>query len=335
MKNNLVEKTVGKWILWTIVSAVLVVIGVVIACVFGFNTTVDLKSAKTVTVEYSYVSESSDLDGVCKTSFAKSSVKPLKSVVSGEEIVYYFDVNTDLTEATATLKTDIEAAMQTGGALEDASLIQVRSNTENFQKGLSEGYILRAGIAIGVFAVLAFVYVALRYKLSMGITMAAAMLAAGGLTVALVAVTRIPVTASFVYAVVFAVMAAVVMTLITFNRFRDNAKDKDKEKELSAKQRVVAAVDTKNVMMIAVALTLVVGVLGAILSVARWFALSAFVGIVSATFASWILAPALLAVWDKAIKSGDKPLFKTKKKAKESVTAELPTTEEKAEEPQA
>lgn len=332
MKNNLVEKTVGKWILWTIISAVLIVVGVVVAFVFGFNTDIDLKSAKTVTVEYSYVAQTDDLESVCESSFATSKVSPLKNVVTSEEIVYYFDVNTNLTTAITQLNTDIANAMNAGGALEDASLIQVRTNTENFQKGLSEGYILRAAIAVAVFAVLAFAYVALRYKLSMGITMAAAIVAAGGLTVALVAVTRIPVAASFAYAVVFAVLVAVVMTLASFNRFRDNAKDKDKE--LTTSQKVVAAVDTKSVLTVAVALTIVLGVLGGLVETARWFALSAFVGIVAATFAAWIFAPALLALLDNAIKSGDKPLFKAKKKAKEEV-AEAPATQEQAEQPQA
>ena len=59
-----------------------------------------------------------------------------------------------------------------------------------------------------------------------------------------------------------------------------------------------------------------------------------FVGIVAATFAAWIFAPALLALLDNAIKSGDKPLFKAKKKAKEEV-AEAPATQEQAEQPQA
>ena len=218
MKTNLVEKTVNKWVLWTAISAVLAVIGIVIACIFGFNTNIDLKSAKTIAVEYAYVSETEDLKEVCEDSFAVSGVKPLKSVVSSEEIVYYFDVNTDLSGAVAKLESDIDSAMTAEGALADASLIHVRSNTENFQKGLSEGYILRAAIAVGVFAVFAFVYVALRYKLSMGITMAAAIVAAGSVTTGLVALTRIPVAASFVYSVVFAVFATVIMTLLTFNK---------------------------------------------------------------------------------------------------------------------
>ena len=324
MKNNLVEKTAGKWILWTIISAVLIVVGVVIACVFGFNTNAELKSAKTVTVEYSYVSKTADLEEVCESSFAESKVSPIRNVVSDEEIIYYFSMKTDTAAVMNALEADIDAAMQAGGKLEDASLIQLRSNTENFQRGLSEGYILRAAIAIGVFAVLAFAYVALRYKLSMGITMAAAIVAAGGLTVALAALTRIPVSASLAYAVVFAVLTTALMVLATFNRFRDSAKDK----ELSVEQKVVAAVDTKSILTIAVALTVAVGLVGGLVSTARWFALTAFVGIVAATFVAWIFVPALLVVLDKAIKGGDKPLFKSKKK---EVAAE-PVAEEKTEE---
>ncbi|MBQ9117620.1 MAG: hypothetical protein IJY11_00255 [Clostridia bacterium] len=314
MKNNPVEKTVGKWKLWTAIVAVIMVVGIVIAAVFGFNTHVDLQSVKTVTVDYSdiYVEKVEDLEETCENSFDKSDVTPLKktvSVKSNAEIIYYFDVDADLTEAVETLKEDIATATS-------STLVKVSVHTEEFQQGLSEDYILRAAIAVGVFAVAAFVYVALRYKLSMGITLAASILAAAGMTVALVAIIRIPVAASFAYAVAFAVLVTAVMSIMTFNRLRDNAKDKDKQKDMTAQEKTVAAVPTKQILTLAVALTLAVGVLGAIVAVARWFAVTAFIGIVASVASAWIFAPALFALLDSVIKSSGKPLFKTKKKEK-------------------
>ena len=175
---------------------------------------------------------------------------------------------------------------------------------------------------------------ALRYKLSMGITMAATILATAGLTVALVACTRIPVTPSFAYAALVAVFAVAVMTLLTFNRFRDAAKDKDKQKGMTSTEKVIEAVDTKKVVVFAVALAVTVVTLGALVATARWFALSALVGLLVAFACSWVFAPALLAVLDGAIKSGDKPLFRVKKK-KEVVEEKAVVAEEVTEETEA
>ena len=330
-KINLVEKTLGKWKLWTIISAVLIVVGIVIACVFGFNPAVDMASVKTVTVEYPYVAKVETLESVCETSFADSGVKYLDKKVAGSytgEVVYYFDLNADTESAVVELQKDLDEAMKEGGALSGSALIKARTNKETFQEGLTDGFALRAGIALAVFAVAAFVYVALRYKLSAGITMTATMLVAIGLTVSLTALTRIPVSASFAAAALVAGLASVVMALITFNRFRDNAKDKEKEKDKTSYEKVLAAVDTKKVLILAAALTLALVLLGAIVPTARWFALAAFVGVVAATFAGWIFAPSLLVVLDKAIKPSNKPLFKAKKKDKKSKTAEESVIEE-------
>ncbi len=339
MKTNPVQKMVKKWKLWTIVVAVILVVGITMAAIFGFNTTVDFKSAKTVTIEYSYGTKANDLQAVCDASFAESGVSPIQSKVTTSapgELIYYFDVNADLTAATAALEGDIQAEMVEDGRLENASFINVRSNVEEFQSGIAEGYVLRAAIAVGVFAILAFAYVSLRYKLSMGITMAATMLATGGLTVALVAHTRIPVTASFAYVAAFAVFVASVLAMMIFNPFRDALKEKKKEDESksaqeNAEERVTSAVDTKKLVFVTAALAVGVALVGAFVSTARWFALSAFVGLLAAFFAAWAFAPALLAVLDAHIKKSEKPLFAAKKK-KEGKTVETALPQEATEE---
>ena len=334
MKTNPVKKTVGMWKVWTIIVSAIVVVGIVIAAIFGFNTTADLKSAKTVTIEYSYGTQSADLQAVCDETFAEKGLKPLQvkgTTTAPGELIYYFDLNADLTAATAALEADIQEEMEANGRLENASFINVRQNVEEFRSGVAEGYVLRAAIAVAVFAVLAFVYVSLRYKLSMGITMAAAMVAAGGLTVALVACARIPVTASFAYAAVFAVFVAAALVMTTLNRFRDILKDSKKEnssKEVDGEQdKVVAAVDTKQVVIVTAALAVGVALIGAFIGTARWFALSAFVGLAAAFFVAWVFAPALLAVLDVNLKKKDKPLFAAKKKKEEVEEASAQTEE--------
>lgn len=334
MKTNFLNKTVKQWKLWTIIASAIIVVGIVIAAIFGFNTTADMKSAKVVSVDYFsvYVESSDKITDACESAFSEKGVTPIKKVVASDmtdsEVIYYFDVNTDLTAAVAAVKEAVADAT-------NSDLVKVNVFTEEVAKGsgVAEGYVWRAAVAAAVFAVLAFVYVSLRYKLSMGITMVAAMVAAGGLTVALVGGMRIPVTPSFAYAALFAVLLTTVLVLLTFNRLRDAAKDKDKQKDMTAEEKVLAAVDTQKIAVFVIALTVAVALLAIFVSTARWFALTAFIGIVAATFAAWIFAPALFVVLDGAIKGGDKPLFKSKKKEVEKVAlAQASETDEVAQE---
>lgn len=337
MKTNLVRKTVGKWKLWTAILSVLVVAGIVIACVFGWNTSPFLKPAKTLTVEYSqaYESKLDAIQDVCETKFSELGVSPVQTTLSTSvdgEIIYYFDENVDLSAVETGVKAGFTAATQEGGTLAGASFIKVRTNTETVLSILPQGYILRAAIAAAVFTVLAFAYVSLRYKLSMGLVMAATTIGAGALTAALVALVRIPVTTSFAYVVLLSMLAAAVMTLVTFNRLRDAAKENDKE--VSVVDKTVNAVATKHVLIFACSLAVATILLGAIVPAALWFSVTALVGLVAATFAAWIFAPALFVILESAIKIESKPKFRKNKKEKkiEDVAEQAPET---AEEPQA
>ncbi len=326
MKNNLIQKTVGKWKIWTAVASALLVVGILIAAIFGFNGTVDFKSAKTLTVKCGFVADVEDLKDVCEESFQESGLTPTKVVTAtgGDQIIYYFAKDVELTAAADALKTKVESANV-------ASMVSVDVHGESFLQGLAEGYVLRAAIAVGVFAVLAFAYVALRYRLSMGIVMAAAMLSSVGGTMAIVACTRIPTSASFVYAVAFSVLLTVVMTLLTFHRLRDNAKDKS-DKDMSVEEKTVKAVNLKGVSALAITFTVAAALL-VLIPGGRWFALSVWVAVLAATFSSLIFAPSLFVALDPVIKKSDKPLFTFKKKEKAQKASKETLVEEAVVEP--
>ena len=77
-------------------------------------------------------------------------------------------------------------------------------------------------IAGAVFVVLAFVYVAVRYNVKMGIITAIATAVGTALTAGIVALVRIPVTNSIVYVFAVAALLSATTTLLSFNKARAN-----------------------------------------------------------------------------------------------------------------
>ena len=178
------SKTIGKFKLWGILAAVVIVAGIVIAAIFGFNTDAALSDSRTLSVRLdSYVTDDRTalIREVCEEEIGGAGLGDKYSMTSefsgtGCEIVYAFSSSVD-ESAVAAVKTAVEnrlteATGTQGNALYGA-YVYVTSNAETVSAVLPEGYIWRAVLAGVVAVVLEFIYVAVRYKLNMGIAAAA------------------------------------------------------------------------------------------------------------------------------------------------------------------
>ena len=286
-----------KGTLWSILLAVVLVAGLVIGIVFGYNSSVVNEDANvlTVSVDSLFKNDLDDLKNECETVFTEKGVKYLSSSVaemygSDCEVVYAFSTDTDLEAVKVALRTKLAALTVDGGVLDGAQII-VSSGVETVSASVPQGYALRGAIAIAVMAVLAFAYTAVRYRWDMGVIVAGAVVLGALLTSALIALVRIPVTNALAYVVAFGAMAAAVTTLLTMNKVskKEFTYDVDTQEEMA---ECVAVKEILTLGVVMAAALVLVGVAGVIANVTLvWFALSALLAVASALAIGLVYVP--------------------------------------------
>lgn len=293
--NKLVSKTVGKIKLLSLVSAIILVVGIVLCAIFGLNDSAVLADKQYLTVSMNRITfknDKADVEALCSTAFENGDVKfeqKIDSKLSGDtaQMVYVFDKDADLTAVKAALETEFAAQPENGlvVSLGEATAHPVVVKAESWKSW-------RAAIAATVFAVVATGYVCLRYKPSTALAFAAAVVASGALTFALFACTRIPVTSTFGYVLILSTFAAAVGCLFTMNRIRRREKAGEL-KDLSAEEGIVSSIAQKACAIFFAGLGVAFVLVGAIARVnVLWFAVGALVGLLCAAFASIVLFPA-------------------------------------------
>ena len=297
-------KTVGKWKLWTVVSAIIVAAGIIVAAIFGFNADYTASDVKTMTVKLdSYVSVSDvkmeKVKDICESALEKAGLKDAYTMdgetSGGGELVYVFSAKTD-DKKLAEVKTAVESALETAtadsGELAGA-ILYVTANSERAAATLAAGYLWRAALAGAVVLLAEFIYIAIRYKLNMGAAAAISSLTGTLLTVALVALVRLPVTASLAYAGAFALLYTTVTSMLALNKMRENFKT-DEYKEKSADEAIVSSLPVKTILAFAAVSAVALVLVGAIaVASVRWFAIASLIGVLAGTFASLIFMPAI------------------------------------------
>ena len=261
-----------KGALWSVLLAVLLVAGLVVGIMFGFNNATVNQDAATLTVAVDSWTFNNNLDDVqneCEKEFSAKGLKYNYSVTAemygnDQEIVYVFSAGTDLEAVKGDLQTKFDNLSKDGAALEGA-WITISSQNEVVKVTMPEGYIWRAAIAVAVMAVLAFAYTAIRYRWDMGVIAAVAVVLGACIPASIIALARIPVTNAAMYVVMLGALLAVVMTLLTMNK----VSKKEFKEDVDTHEELAECVAVKDILTLTVALGLafvVAGVAGVIAS---------------------------------------------------------------------
>ena len=298
---------------WIAISAVLLIAGIVLYVLMGFNTSAERTNYKSVEIGYDVVTDISE-DGVGTLKEKSEAVfKENKLTVSKFEEVKEVDSNTGSETGNAkfvyyfapsvsdeTLKTVNEALVsmiqsaQTEGLLPSNADIGVSVHASEMKQFHEAAWRGAVGIAVGVIVVL--VYVGFRFGIGAALTGLTACVHDVFVTLAIFAITRIP---TYTFApLLFAALAAVVsvvLWLVQCMKMRDNFKDPSYA-ALSAEDAVEQSLKTswKYVVGIAATLAVVLVVFGGIATAGvRVFFLPALVPVAVATYSALLFAPAL------------------------------------------
>ncbi len=232
-----------KMRIFAIVSACLIFIGLILGTVFHFtiggffNYGGEYSSYNTITVSYKYVEFGSEeeVDKLCKDVFAENGVSSYAYTSGttnvGGEIEYRFTCDTAFSKLNGVVD-GINTKIATVAA-ETSSVNQSYAAAHEHKALLGGERVLMMGsIALATVVALQLIYCAIRFKLS-GLMIALLADAHNiGIIVALLAITRVPVTSSLLVFGVIAVIATAIGTTLMLDRIRRNAKD-NSEKKLS------------------------------------------------------------------------------------------------------
>lgn len=301
---------------WVAVSAAILIAGIVLFALFGFNTSLDRPAGKTVDVSYNVVVELSEenknlLSEASEAAFAANGVTyeeklelegqadPNSSSQSefyptGNDFTlrYVFDADVS-SEALANAVTAINEAVD-AASLGTGASVTVTTHTLSLQT-FNES-LWRAAVAVLTGAVVALIYLGVRFGVGCALTGLAAAVNDMLLTLSFFAITRVPVYAfaPWLYAAI-AAAASLGLWLVRCMKLRENAKD-PAFSALAADEAVaeMCKATDKAVFALAGSALVILAVCAACMfsGGAAVFA-GALVPVAAALYSSTLLAPAL------------------------------------------
>lgn len=291
--EKIVKSTVGKINILSIVCAAIVLVGVVVLAIFGFNREAVSDDVSTLTVkvnQYAYSEYADDIEDICNDVFDELDLSyeyDMKGEMSGDEseIVYVFDKDVDLKDAAAKLDKAFDTMRTEKGAT-----VGVTYNSEYALDKLPQNALIRTIIAGAAFGVLACLYVTIRQKFTNGLTLLASMFVSAALTCSLILITRLPLTSSLVYVLFFNLLFTAAATTFTLSKV--NAAQKENA-ELEAEEIITNNIATKQVLLFGSATAIALVLIGVIAtSIVRNFALISLISLIAGVFSALFFAPA-------------------------------------------
>ena len=316
---------------WLAVSAVIIIAGIILAALLGFNTAPDRAKSYSFEVRYD-VSVAIDeekvaaLEKACDDAFAQAGVCPsdrqdgVDSTLNMTTITYIFNGTTDVAKLEGA-KNALQGAF--ASTYPNADVRAEYHAVENIPDLYYE-IEWRGAVALTVGAVVGLIYIGIRFGVGCALTGLCTAAHDALFTVAFFALTRIPV---YAYApLLFAAVAAVfsmALWLIQCMALRDAKKD-PAGRGMEAAEAVGAAWEAnwKKIVIIAAAGVAIFAVAGGIAAAgARLFLLPGMVPVAVAAYSSLLLGPSLhvpvKAAFDK-LSANRKPRYFGKKKGDKS-----------------
>jgi preprotein translocase subunit SecF len=304
-------KLSSKKHLFIIICVVIIVIGMAVGTVCQFisggffNYGSEFSSYKCVTINYLAAEQTEDkVLEICSDAFSGVRAYEISTsdVSIGGEIIYKFSTDTDSTVLQAA--TDkINEALAADSGLSTAAFHEAET-----QVGGSK-VLIYASIVAASAAVAQFIYVLCRYKLSAALAALVADIQNLGLFVALVAITRLPVGIEIVALAVLTVFITILATIVFLDRAKKNGQLASEEMTDEKIVDTSAAEGGKMnfvvlcFLLIAVAVTVIFGVIASPYLTAIVPFAEALLVIISVAFGSLFVTPCVYAAFKSAIKA--------------------------------
>lgn len=339
MSKNFTAKTSPKWILWSIITAVIVIAGIIVMVFATPNNAAHTKPGDSLIVNVSmsstfYEDEKSNIQTITETAIKDAGLKAIHSYegeksLQAHELVYTFDLNTGkLAEVKNALQKQLDDEYPTYN-------VTVMVSRSFVLEKLPGGYVqfLLRNVAAGLLmAVLASVYVCLRYKPWNGIVTFVSAGATGALTAALAILTRAVVTTSVMYAVLLSVLLSLGLSVLIAAKSKKAEKENGALTDPEALSEAIPVCDVLKICGGLAAAMIVLCVVGLFTAANfAWFALVSIFGVIAAAYAALVLGPSVYLLLRKAFAKMEAERsrydYKKGKKSKKAEKADEPKAE--------
>lgn len=288
--------------LWTAITGVIVIAGIVLMALLGFNTAAERPQNYSIEVGYGVSvdideEKTAALEKACADAFAEQGISP-----ADEKVAYGTNTSQDWTVRTFTF-TDVErtklAAARTAIENKLASAFTGNEKTdvqlhENTMLGFTE-VIWRSAVAVAVGVIVGLIYLCIRFGVGCALTGLTASAVGGVLPVCILAIARIPVyyTAPVFYAAVGA-FVTLILWLVQCMKLRDLKKSDARQPAAEEAVLVTAHEAFPAIVALSVAVAVLLAVVGAVASAGvRALVLPALLSVAAAAFTALLFAPAL------------------------------------------
>lgn len=323
-KNNLLKEKINKFDfcskfkICAIISLTLILIGILIVSIFGFNLGIDFTGGTVLNVKVGSVLEEGNNYAIVSNQVSNIfknegfEIGYIQQEGEGEEasLAIRFKDKSGLTEAQMqeeieNLKTKISNEV----TLNDERVVTNVSNGSRIAASASSSLLMNSLLAILIAVILILIYIAIRFELLSGLTAIVMLVHDVLIMCALVAVFRIQINAGFIAALITIIGYSINNVIIVFDRIRENKK-KDEYKGLASSELANASIRqvlnrtflTALTTMVSILVLTIIGV-----SSIREFLLPILFGLVSGIYSSTMLAGPLWAlINDKTTKKSRK-----------------------------
>ena len=186
---------------------------------------------------------------------------------------------------------------------------------------MSKEILTNALLAISLAIVLMLVYIAFRFEVSSGVSAIVALVHDIIIMFSFMAICRIPITSTFIAALITLLGYSINNTIIIFDRIRENTKSVFNKNSTatfianeSIKSTLMRSINTSITTLLTIGMVAIIGVQSI-----RWFALPIIVGLIAGTYSSIFISPSVWAAWKdrkkKALKSKNKKSVEGKTEA--------------------
>lgn len=318
--NNFKEKLnkfdfCGKLKICAIISCSLILIGILIVSIFGFNLGIDFTGGTVLNVKVGSVLEEKEsnyaiISDQVSTIFKNEGfeIGYIQQEGVGEEasLAIRFKDKAGLTEAQmqeeiGNLKTKISSGLK----LNDEQLNVTVSNGSRIAASASSTLLINSILAILVAVILILIYIAVRFELLSGLTAILMLVHDVLIMCSLVSIFRIQINGGFIAALITIIGYSINNVIIVFDRIRENKKKDDFKgmssydlANISIRQVLNRTFLTALTTMVSIIALTVIGV-----SSIREFLLPILFGLISGIYSSTMLAGPLWAfINDKTVR---------------------------------
>ena len=278
-------KIVEKKKIWFLISAAIIVVGIVFGCIRGLNFGIDFLGGSKVVLDCKEGFDKDKADEIVNKYVSDAVTNTVENQEDGKKQYEIKSTSLD-SEKFADLFTELK---------NDANITDEIASQEEVGASFGADLAKNSLIALGIAFVAMLMYIAIRFEFKFGLAALIALVHDVLITLAFYAVSNMLINTPFVAAILTIIGYSINATIVIFDRIRENNKSMRTASTDNKINKSITQTMSRSVNTSLTTLFTIVAVSICVPSV-REFALPIIVGILSGTYSSIVIAPSIYSL---------------------------------------